>query len=815
MPEQNPHLYFRNPVEGVVKFKQKPRYSGTTEEEEEEEEKNYSPMRDDFIRSRTNYITDRNTRAQERNLQLNIPATIELVELVFFDSFDSTFFENRYRQNFGLSPVNYSEFNTRGLFAVVDNAGFQNFLDNIQAFINTVDHTGAVTYNTDIKFIREFFFYGIGHIKKYAQYQNYALLSLVDNPEIFRDKINPIEQSLINYLNQRQIVFVADLQNNKVEVFNQPEASIDEILRNFDIIQSANSFLAGVIKPGPFNTPNRSHGFTISNAADQTLPIIGIIDTGISRQSPLAAITINTNNDFDLTGTSPLDDPTDHGTAVATLAALGKRLYPNHVGNFETDARLLSIKVLGGRAGILSQADVERLIRRANAEYGIKIFTLTIAYTTPKPENSNIADYSYALDLLAYELDILIFISVGNNNELMIDNGGIPQAVTYPNHFEAANVIQCVPSDSMNNLSIGSAAGNLEDNNFQCISPTGDHPAIYTRKFYINWNHASINRTRINLQLLKPDLMNYSGDYDANIDATNTGIKTLSVSPGMFYSREVGTSYGGPLTANLAAKLLRRYPDLVNSMQTVKALIINSTNYPNLGNTFDNSTFSETHLAGRGIPDDNKCLFSDENTVTFVLEDTIQPEVIKAYPIRIPNYLNTVDRKTGLLQVDATLCFKFKPVPNSHLTYCPIHMTFGLFRNKPLQTKDPQGNDNANGLNGNKMDNIKLKMSWAQDYYYKPKLLSNSQKVSFVISKKELLEENNSFKIAVNSKFHKLLSQNQRQAYGAEHAFSLVITLKENPIKGVNTGRLYNDIIAINTIEAFAVAGLEGEAIIE
>lgn len=814
MAEKKPHLYFRNPVEGVVRFKQRPRFSGASEEEEEveEEEIDYTPIRESFIRSRRNYIADKNAKQQQRNPQLNIPATVELVELSFFNSFDSVFFENRYRTNFGLSPVRYSEFNTKGLFAVIDDTAFANFLENIRIFIDTTDHSGSVGYHPDIKYIQEFFFYSPVRVKKYGQYENYVMIKLIDNAEIFRNKIVPIENELLNYLRTRQIVFSADLQNTRIEIFNQPETVINEILNNFDVIQSANSFLAGVIGPSAFNTPIRSHGFTISNATDITLPIIGIIDTGISNQSPIATLTINTNNDFDLTGTGALDDATDHGTAVATLAALGKRIYPDHTGDFEADARLLSIKILGGRQGVIPQAEVLRLIRKAHTDHGVKIFTLTIAYTTPKTENANIADYSYALDMLAYELDILIFISVGNNGNLITDSGGV---VIYPTHFEDAQTNLCVPSDSMNNISIGSAAGNLEGNDANCISPNGEHPAIYTRKHHINWNHTAINQFRINRQLLKPDLMNYGGDFDATIDPTHTGLKTLSTRPGIFYSREVGSSYSGPLTANLAARLLRHYPALIHSMQTVKALVINCTTPPELGTTFSGNSFSETHLTGRGIPDDDKCLYSDENTVTFVLEDSIKAEEIKAYPIHIPDYLNTVDRKNSLLQVDITLCFKFKPIPDSHLTYCPLHITFGLFRNKALQTKDASGIDTDDGLNGNTMANIKFKTSWAQDYYYKPKLLSNAQKMSFVISKKELLEEANSFKIAVNSKFHKLLNPNHRSGYDGENPFSLVITLKENPIKGVNTGRLYDELIAINTTEALAILGLEGEAIIE
>ncbi|MEO8761803.1 MAG: S8 family peptidase [Bacteroidia bacterium] len=812
MAEKKPHLYFRNPVEGVVKFKQKTRFPGKTEEEDEKEEKNYTPMRDDFIRSRNNFITDKNLREERRNIQLNVPAKIDVVEIHFFDFFDSTSFEGKYRQYFGLSPIKYLEFNSVVLFAVIDTAAFANFLENIRLFTETVDHSGEVTYDTSIKFIKKFFFHGTDRIKQYIDFKEHIVLNLIDNPEIFTNLILPVETSLIQYLSQKNVNFYQDLANNRIEIIITDEALVNEILNNFDVIQSANSYLSGVISPSAFNTPIRSYGFTITNATDTTLPIIGVIDTGISNQSPIANITINTNNDFDITGTTPLLDSVNHGTAVATLAALGKKLYPNHIGAFEADARLLSIKVLGDLNGSIPQAEIIRLIREANLRHGIKIFTLTITYTTPKKENSSISEYAYLLDLLSYELDVLIFISVGNNINLMINNA----VVNYPNHFESAEVNLFSPSESMNNISIGAVAGNLENNDVNCISPDGNHPAIYTRKFHINWTHSSINKTRVNRHLVKPDIGNFGGDLDVRLDPSVTGIKTVSTSPGVFFSREVGTSYSTPLSANLAAKLLKQYPNLINSMQTVKALIINSADAKSVGNTFDNLVNLDTgHLLGKGIPDDDKCLFSNENSVTFVLEDTIRPEEIKAYPINIPEYLNTVDKSTALLQVDVTLCFKFKPIPNSHLTYCPIHMTFGIFRNKPLQTQDATGNNTDEGLNGNTMKNVKFKESWAQDYYYKPKLLSNAQKISFNISKKELIEESNSFKIALNAKFHKLLSANEKQSYNLEHAFSLVISIKENPIKGVNTGNLYNELVAINTMDLLTLIDLEGEAIAE
>ena len=250
-------------------------------------------------------------------------------------------------------------------------------------------------------------------------------------------------------------------------------------------------------------------------------------------------------------------------------------------------------------------------------------------------------------------------------------------------------------------------------------------------------------------------------------------------------------------------------------MQTVKALIVNSACVEPVNDSFDElENLYVSHVLGNGIPNDEECLHSDENRATLILEDSIAPEQIKSYSLVIPDYLLQANRQNSLLQVHATLCFKFYPLKNNQLAYCPIHMAFGIFRDKPLQTRDALGNPTFDGLNGNVMDNIKFKDSWSQDYYYKPKMLSNCQKQSFTISKKVLQEENCKLKIAINAKFHKLLNVVQKDGYNRPCKFSLVIIIKENPVKGENTNRLYDDLSAANTLSALATVdlGLAAEA---
>lgn len=368
MSEKKPHLFFRTPQDGDVIFKQKVRFSGNQQQEEEEEEKYYQPMKDEFQRSINSFYKDQSDRNAKRNQALKIPEHIDYIEIEFFDYFNSSDFENKYRADFGLSPVKFSEFNTKVLFVIIDTKLFEVFVGELNKFIT--DSNGV--YNPNIRFIKTFSFLTADRIIKYKELTSYVIIDIVDNAEIFQNYILPLEKQLENYLKENNIDYIFNSKDGKLELINVSESIVKEIANNFDIIHSVNSYLAGVVKPSEFNIPEKTFGFKIQNANDE-LPIIGIVDTGISKATPLIDIIINDDKEFDITGSHPLEDSANHGTSVALLAALGNSLIPNHIGNFNADAKLLSIKILSGRNGVLAESDVIKLIRDANAKYGIKI----------------------------------------------------------------------------------------------------------------------------------------------------------------------------------------------------------------------------------------------------------------------------------------------------------------------------------------------------------------------------------------------------------------------------------------------------------
>ena len=154
------------------------------------------------------------------------------------------------------------------------------------------------------------------------------------------------------------------------------------------------------------------------------------------------------------------------------------------------------------------------------------------------------------------------------------------QLVNYPNHYNDESRNICSPADSRNNLVIGAIADNFEDNGSDVFATDSHFPASCTRKFNFEFNEIIKNHNRISKHLSKPDIVMQGGDVDQEISSEFTGIKVLSTSTGIFFDRECGTSYSAPLAANLAAKILRVYPRLIENMQSVKALIINAAIKP-------------------------------------------------------------------------------------------------------------------------------------------------------------------------------------------------------------------------------------------
>ena len=788
-----PHLYFNNPQEGIVEYK--PRPGGGSPKPEEEV--NYTPIANAFELSKNNFLANQAIRHEKRTLV--VPNHFDLIEIEFQAYFDQPQFEQIYFNNFGLSLVHLSKFNKIGLFIINDTERFSSFLNQLDIFIRNVRENLSTDFDSNIKYIYSFKLYDSGEMIRDIDNFNVLHFSLIRHELLQTEIIVPQQDALINFLTERKISY--NTGEDVIEIFNLSEDILNEILDNFDMIYATCSGSGSIIRPDAFNLPAREFGFTISNENIAELPIIGIIDSGISNNTPLAPLIVNPGVDYDLTNTGLFFDYADHGTGVAAFAAIGNRLIPDYRGVIESDARVLPIKILNNQSAPISQSNILNLIRKANAEYGVRIFTLTIGYGQfPISDNNEFSSYAQALDELTHELDILIFISTTNNCQNVNDNSH------YPQKFADMDSNIAPPADSLNNMTVGAIADNYEQGDYFRRSEFPEFPAIYSRKSHFNFLDETIfNQTNRNKHLVKPDIMMPGGDYEKYFifgggfeDRGSAALTVLSSNLNERTLKRIGTSYSAPLAANLAAKLVRLYPDL--DMQTIKALIINSSERPKLGDIFNG--FNEIYIKriiGHGTPNLNELLYSDSNQATLILEDVINPGFIKSYSLHIPEYLNDSLKEQSLLTFSSTLCFKFNPKSNNQLLYCPIHIGYTICKNLPLDS------DNELKINGSGSTNIKINTTeagnWSQDLYYKSKIVSNVQKTKFSVSKTNIVNEENTFKVAINCAFQKLLSEADKEQYNNEIQFSLVINIKQNPKKGEILNDLYDELEAINTLE--------------
>lgn len=776
---------------GAVKFN----YGFASTDDENTREPNYNYMARVLRRDLRNYESDVVAKIEARDVSIDVPHNVDYVEIEFMGQFHLEEYYEKWYNTFGLEGVRFTEYNRKGLFAIADREKFANFIASVQAVIlKGTRNAQAQIPSRYVLFVKHFELLTSADIIQLdtERLGNVVMLKTIELPAN-TDLENEIINALEAYLIEQEISHTIDREVNRIELYDMTAAQLFVIAQNFDIIESATSSLTGVVRPGIYNVVKRGAGFEIANS-DQDLPIIGILDTGISMETPLASITIN-DDSFSLDG-SPLIDTFDrdgHGTMVGALASLGKYNHQNEFqGEVNADAKLLSIKLLADGRGYLSENKVIKLLRAAKDKYPeMMLFVLTICYTDPKHKNQPFSNYTFELDKFAHETNSLIFISTGNND--MSKNENTDYDLEYFNN-DSTNL--STPADSMNNMTVGAAADGLYDGAFNGISMGKEYPTIFSRKDATDLA-AIYPSTKKNRNLFKPDVIESGGDYGFYRPNTidfmdNAAISVLSNNPARGYMKEVGTSLSAPLIANLAAKLKIVYPEI--NAQTIKALIINSaslerTIYPENVNLLLNRT------AGYGVTDIDKALFSNENGATLILEDSINSDEQKIYPINFPEYLLTADlgKKRGILKVTGTLCFSFLPLQHNQLTYCPIHMAFSVFRN---HTSD-QINSKDQDLNSK----LRTGQTWSQSARAKknPVPYSNVQKIEFNINFEHLRDEDQVLKLAVQSRLSNQIMPSQVENYPTEYNFSLVLKIEETVRN--NTGRLYDELRAINNLE--------------
>lgn len=885
-----PHLFLNNPRGESKKFNVTRPMDDDDEDNRvpEKEARAYRRQKDTLNVNRADFIEKLEEKRQQRTLE--IPEHIDYIQINFFPVFVNSAdypTKKRFERQFGLVPVSYSNFNQTVLLAISDENKFNHFLELLDQFITSDDnvHPNGKSYHI-LTLIHSFSFLTLKQNFTEDEIQT-LVLGLISPAPAIEDKYSSIFTSLLAILdsnagNETSITYKTDYQSC-IEVKNISIELLIEIVRNFDIIQSVQSLRLPTIKQNIFNQPELTWNISIDPPANKNV-IIGIIDNGVRRIAPLDKVIVDRR--IDITNRrlpNPLLTSHPHGTMVATLAAIGNRFFDTTINNFTADAMIMPIKILDQGTSHLNIYDIIEAIERG-IQAGVRIFNLSVCGPS-KRYNEPHSDYALMLDRLAYENDILIFIATGNLDEDDInamqaaipDNGVANHFHIYPNHFynpgeltlehscEATNLR--IPSESMNNISVGAIADNLNVNENTSLTPFKELPAYYTRKWHIDYtrwiNGRPIAKKQTNHNIRKPDIVMPGGDLLQ--ETSRMHVISLGENAGDFYARESGTSLAAPLAANLGAQIIQQYPDF--TMQTVKAIIINSSAHFQYGDlftdlvnkvreetaqqfyqkSFANLTQSERltisphlseerlyeRIAGFGTPNLSKILLSDSKRVVVVIQDTISLNNHKVIKVKIPKYLLQYSKSGHILEIKGTLCYKFNPISNNQLGYNPLHISFNIFgdisRNLGSTAaiiSDKQHhwyNKYIRGIEGDK-EKSKAKNSalaiktnpkpWSEDFFpTSSKPFSNTQQFDIKINTKEIKKVNNEITVAIRCTHKRDLPEYvEKDLSKQSHNFSIVLEICEKPNTELRNFDLYNELIAINDLDIYPIQILDLEA---
>lgn len=867
-----PHLFLKNPKGTSNSFNIS---RGRNSEDEQirpdsPPPQNYAAQKSRLAASFNDFTTKRGQRRDARTL--HVPDHIDYVKLYFFVLFDdqepyrtiSTF-----RSRFGLSPVYYEDFNKTITFAIADEEAFIDFITLLSAFINSRNNSPLASDYKIMTIISDFEFITTSKIIKYVNEES-VLFELYTSSEIVT-QADRISSSLIDYLRTMQervpsLSFSYLVDDKFLEIENISLDLVQQLTENFDIFHKVQSIKTPRIRPSEEGLEIRDYGF--ESVLVENAPLVGVLDTGVRRIAPLANILHSNGYDATTRTPNPNLDLAGHGTSVAGLVAFGLDFYKSNSSSYNAFARIFPIKILQDSEGIISVKNIVSAIRQAHLEYGIRLFNLSVNECISKFYNSSVSEYAYALDKISYELDVLIFISAGNLGEEDIRNlkaNDTNPFHVYPNHFfnpyelsdfhacEQTNI--CPPADSFNNMTVGAIADNLRD---EITDMTLDKklPAFYSRKFHYDYhkkiNGSLLKQNQTNFKIFKPDIILPGGD----VMDERVGIQVLGPgnAPRTYYKFASGTSFSTPLATNIAAKILQKYSAL--NMQSVKALIINSSSveydstflYDSInnikeqaanelfGNAFSTLATKEkkklnalldpqklmNHLCGHGQPNVSKCITSSANSITVIIQDTINSNSHKIITINLPDYLNGLgNEKSSLLSIKATLCFKFDPVLDNHLAYCPVHISFNFI--KCLNDiPDENANIIANRKNHpyfnqfyttgmspkEKLERRDAELgvqarisSWSDDFFpLNAKPFANVQKNEILIRPKDLNKIGNKLSVVVRAiNKSNLEPEFVRALESRAHEFSIVLTIEER--NGFREGRIYQELLNVNELE--------------
>lgn len=373
---------------------------------------------------------------------------------------------------------------------------------------------------------------------------------------------------------------------------------------------------------------------TVPNGGE-TVPHVCLLDTGVNIGHPLLARAIQAADTHTVEPGWGTDDQEGHGTEMAGLALLGN-LTPvlGSSAPVELDHRLESVKLLdrnhtnAGDPQYHGYLTIQAVSRpEITSPERQRVFSMAITARDARDRGRPSA-WSATLDRLAVdsenqgETPRLFVVSAGNVDD--------PNAwAEYPDSNTSDGIHD--PGQAWNVLTVGASTELVritepDTDDYQPVAPTGGLSPFSTTSQ--SWQ---------GYWPLKPDVVFEGGN--AAKDATGAVwmpslslLTTNAEITARLFTTTNATSAASALAACMAAQLMAEYPEL--RPETIRGLIVHSAEWTpamkqqflaNPSNPSKSDVASLVRHCGFGQPDLSRAMWSVENSLTLICEDSLQP----------------------------------------------------------------------------------------------------------------------------------------------------------------------------------------------
>ncbi|MGI3080599.1 S8 family peptidase [Vibrio alginolyticus] len=409
-------------------------------------------------------------------------------------------------------------------------------------------------------------------------------------------------------------------------------------------------------------------------------PYICIIDSGVNVDHPLLSSFADLGDQRTITDDSDPTDVIGHGTSMAGLAMWGDLADRLSSTDIETVThRLESVKTIrfngdnaGKPLGIVTENAVSEIENYKPERSRIYSMSLSSGKGTDRGRPSS---WSSAMDMLAVD-----FLGEGEFPRLFTVCAGNTEPVgnvVYPELNYLSDVHD--PAQAWNVLTIGAYTEKdviTESSDYQPLAPKGGLSPYSTTS--LEWERKNTP--------IKPEVV-FEGGNVGQDEVGCAGMQDLELltTNHDFSQRHFrcanATSAATALAARFTAQIKSKYPDLWP--ETVRALTVHSADWTDEmyslisaersdGNTKKSDMAKLVRKVGFGVPDLEKALNSASNSLSLVIQDTLQPYTkpksgdTKTKDMHLHDLPWPVDelQKIGEVDVELTITLSYFVEPN-------------------------------------------------------------------------------------------------------------------------------------------------------